>query len=156
MKHTRMPFNTLAEIYRETRFLKRISRLLEALGSSDIHFLAIDHDGLVSRPLVIEELPILFLRWIQLGELVALVVWRNIERRQCFLSAHNKGALNDGIVGLSKDGGAAEDVFPGSFETCEESALELREPRPDTDRYLSHLPIKLVLIKVILSSSLYL
>ena len=58
---------------------------------------------------------------IQLRELVALEVWSDVEGRGCVLATDDKGTLDDGIVGFAVDGGGAEDVFAGGFETGKEA-----------------------------------
>ena len=85
--------------------------------------LAINHNRLFPRPLIIDKLLILRLAGIQFLEFVAFVIRRYVEGWLGFLAADDEGTLDDGVVFLAVDGRGTEDVFAGGFESGEETAL---------------------------------
>ena len=95
--------------------------LLEHLPIRVRVFLAINHNRLLPRPLIIHKLLILRLTGIQLLEFIALVIRGYVEGRLGFLAADDEGALDDGVVLLAVDGSGTEDVFAGGFEAGEEA-----------------------------------
>lgn len=83
---------------------KKVQRyLLEHLAVGPLVRLAVDGDGLVPRPLVVDKLLVLLALGVELGELVALVVGSDIKSRERFLSTDKEGTLDDGVVGLAVD-----------------------------------------------------
>ena len=101
-----------------------LDHLLEDLAIRPIVLLAVDVDGLVPAPLVLDEFLIGGLVGIELCELVALPVRRDIEGGNSFVTTDHKGTANDGIIGFAVDTGGAEKVFAGRFETGEETTCE--------------------------------
>jgi hypothetical protein len=95
--------------------------LLEDLSVSPWVLLAADDNGLLPGPLLVDELAVLRLGSIKLGEGVALVVRSDIEARQSILATDEEGTLDDGVVGSAVHGSTAEDVLAGSLKTSEES-----------------------------------
>lgn len=95
--------------------------LLEDLAVGPLVLLALDDDRLVPRPLVVDKLAVLLLAGVELREIVALVIRRDVERGESVLAADDKGADDDGVVGLAVDRGRAEDVLAGGLETGEEA-----------------------------------
>jgi hypothetical protein len=81
--------------------LKKKKHLLENLAVSPWVLLAVDDDGLVPRPLVVDKLLVLSLGGVELGELVALVVGSDIESGESLLTTDEEGTLDDGLVGLA-------------------------------------------------------
>jgi hypothetical protein len=96
-------------------------RLLEHLTIGPLEGLAVDGKGLVPRPLVVDELTVLLLGGVELGELVALVVGSDIESGESLLSADNESTLDDGGVGLAVDGAATKQVLAATLKTGEET-----------------------------------
>lgn len=97
-------------------------RLLEDLAVGELVRLAVNDKGLVPRPLVLDELAVLGVLGVQLGEGVALVVWGDIESRESLLATDKEGPLDDGVVVRAIDGSTAEEVLAASLETGEETA----------------------------------
>jgi hypothetical protein len=97
------------------------STLLEDLAVGKLHGLTVDDDGLVPGPHVVDELLVLGLGGVELGEDVRLHVGSDVERRLGLLSTDNEGTLDDGVVGLAEDGTGAEDVLAAALETREEA-----------------------------------
>lgn len=95
--------------------------LLEDLSVGPWVLLAVDDKGLLPGPLLVDELPVLRLGGIKLGELVALVVRSDIEAREFILATDEEGTLDDRVVGGSVHGSTSEDVLAGSLKTSEES-----------------------------------
>lgn len=110
---------------RERRHIKVIRkdgpRLLENLAVGELVGLAVDHDGLVPGPHVVDELLVLRLAGVELGELVGLVVGGDVEGGESILATDDEGTLDDGVVGLAEDGTAAEEVLAAGLETSEET-----------------------------------
>ena len=99
-----------------------LTPLLENLPIRPLISLPLDLNRLIPSPHIIHKVPILLLARIQLRKLIALVVGRDLERRRSVLATDDKGAADDGIVGLAVDGSGTEDVFAGGFEAVEEAA----------------------------------
>jgi hypothetical protein len=97
-------------------------RLLEHLPIRPLVRLAINLNRLIPAPLVLDEFLVLRLGWVELGELVTLEVGGDVEGGEGLVSAHEEGTADDGVVAAAVDGGGAEEVFAGGFETVEESA----------------------------------
>lgn len=97
------------------------STLLEDLAVGKLHGLAVDDDGLVPGPHVVDELAVLGLAGVELGEAVGLDVRGDVEGRHGLLATDDEGTLDDGVVGLAKDGTATEDVLAAGLETSEET-----------------------------------
>jgi hypothetical protein len=95
--------------------------LLEDLSVGPWVLLAVDDNGLLPGPLLVDELAVLRLGSIKLGELVALVVRSDIEARESILATDEEGTLDDRVVGSAVHGSTAEDVLAGSLKTSEES-----------------------------------
>ena len=105
-----------------TNWYKWAKCLLEDLSVSPWVLLAVDDKWLLPGPLLVDELAVLSLGGIELGELVGLVVWSDIEASLGVLAADDESSLDDGVVGSSVDGSASEDVLAGSLKTGEEAA----------------------------------
>lgn len=95
--------------------------LLEDLSVGPWVLLAVDDKGLLPRPLLVDELLVLRLGGIKLGELVALVVRSDIEARESILATDDKRTLDDGVVVSAVHGSTSKDVLAGSLKTSEES-----------------------------------
>jgi hypothetical protein len=95
---------------------------LERTKNSPWVCLAVDLNWLVPGPHVIDESLILLARGIELCEGVALVVWSNVECVLSIVAADEESATDDGVVGLSIDGGGTKDVLTASLETGKETA----------------------------------
>ena len=85
--------------------------LLEDLAVSPWVGLATNGDWLLPSPLVVDELLILWLGGIELSELVALVVWSDIESWNCILATDDEGTLNNRVICGTVDGSRSEDVL---------------------------------------------
>lgn len=100
-------------------------RLLEDLAVGPLVLLAINSDWLVPCPLVVDKLLVLLVLWIELGELVALKVWSDIESCSGVVSTDEESALDDAVVGLAVDRRGTKDVLAASLETGEETANQV-------------------------------
>jgi len=92
----------------ESRFNKEhyfwwFERLFEDLAVSPLVSLTIDSDGLVPRPLIIDECPILSLAGVELGEFVAFPVWGNVKGREGLVTTDQECTLDGRIIGDSID-----------------------------------------------------
>ena len=87
--------------------------------------LAVDGDGLVPLPHGLEELAVLGLLGVELGEGVALVVGGDVESGQVLLAADDEGTLDHRVVVLAEYGGRAEDVLARSLKTGVEATNEV-------------------------------
>src|SRR6266536_2882450 len=96
--------------------------LLEDLTISPWILLASNNDWLLPGPLLVDELLVLRLGGVQLGEFVALVVRSNIESWESVLATDDESALDDRVVLDTVDRSTTEDVLAGSLETSEETA----------------------------------
>ena len=130
-------------------------RLLEDLTVGPIIGLAIDGERLVPGPLVVDELLVLGLVGVELGELVTLPVRSDVESGGGVLAADDEGALDNGVVGLAVYGAAAEDVLARGLKTGKETPYRALACFWILDEEWS-LPIKFEVMKVMVSSSLYL
>lgn len=95
--------------------------LLEDLAVGEVVGLAVDGDRLVPGPHVVDELLVLLLGGVELGELVGGHVGSNLEGGGGVLATDDKGTLDDGVVGLAEDGTGTEDVLAAALETGEEA-----------------------------------
>ena len=95
--------------------------LLEDLSVGPWVLLAVDDNGLLPGPLLVDELPVLRLGSIKLGELVALVVRSDIEAGEFILATDEEDTLDDRVVGGTVHGSTPKDVLAGSLKTSEES-----------------------------------
>lgn len=99
--------------------------LLEDLAVRKGVLLVTDLDALLPAPGILDELSVLGLGGVELGELVALVVGSDIEGGEVLLATDDKGALDDGVVVLAIDGSASEDVLAGTLKTVVEAANQV-------------------------------
>lgn len=99
----------------------RSVNLLEDLAVGELHGLAVDDDGLVPGPHVVDELAVLGLGGVELGEFVGLDIGGDFEGGGGLLATDNEGTLDDGVVGLAEDGTGTEDVLAAALETSEEA-----------------------------------
>lgn len=104
---------------------KKATRLLENLAISVLVLLAVVHNRLVPGPLSLDVGPVLGLVGVELLELVALIVGSNVEDGQVLVATDDEGTLDDGVVVLSVDGSAAEQVLPGSLQTGVEATNQV-------------------------------
>jgi hypothetical protein len=81
----------------------KVKRLLEDLAVSPLVGLAVDIDRLVPGPLVLDELLVLSLGGVKLGELVGLPVWGDVESGDGLLSTDEEGTTDDAVVGDTVD-----------------------------------------------------
>jgi hypothetical protein len=86
-------------------------RLLEDLAISPWVSLATNGDWLLPSPLLVDELLVGWVGVVELGELVALMVWGNVESGESLLTADDEGALDDTVVGSSIDTGASKNIL---------------------------------------------
>lgn len=96
-------------------------RLLEDLAVGPLVGLAADLDGLVPRPLVLDESLVLWVGGVELGELIGFPIRGDVEGRESLLAAHHEGTADDAVVGLAVDGAGTEEVLAGSLEAGEEA-----------------------------------
>ena len=87
--------------------------------------LAVDNGRLVPGPLGLDESAILRVLGVELGELVALIIGSDVEDGLPVIATDDEGTLDDGVVVLAVDGGAAEEVLAGSLETVVEATDEV-------------------------------
>lgn len=95
--------------------------LLEDLAVGELVGLAVDDDGLVPGPHVVDVLPVLRLGGVELGELVGGNVGSDLKGGGGVLATDDEGTLDDGVVGLAEDGTGTEDVLAAALETGEEA-----------------------------------
>lgn len=74
--------------------------------------------------MVVDELLVLGLLGVELGEGVALIVGSDIESRESLLSTDEESTLDDGVVGLSVYGSSTEKVLAATLKTSEETTCE--------------------------------
>lgn len=87
--------------------------------------LAVDDNGLLPKPLGLEVLLVLRLGGVKLGEAVALVIGSDIEDREVVLATNDEGTLNDGVVALAVDRGAAKEVLARTLQAGVEATNEV-------------------------------
>lgn len=87
--------------------------------------LAVVDNGLVPGPLGLEVGLVLGVGGVELLELVALVVGSDVKDGQVLLATDDEGTLDDGVVVLSVDGSAAEQVLPGCLQTGVEATNQV-------------------------------
>jgi hypothetical protein len=112
---------SLSAVHSAKPVLKKITHLLKHLPIRPFTSLPLNFNRLIPAPLVLEKFLILLLAGVKLGELVALVVGGDVKRWHGFVAADEEGTSDDGVVADAVDGGSAEDVFAGGFETGEET-----------------------------------
>ena len=95
--------------------------LLHDLAVGELVGLAVNDDGLVPGPHVVDVLPVLLLGGVELGELVGRHVGSDLEGGGGVLAADDEGTLDDGVVGLAEDGTGTEDVLAAALKTGEEA-----------------------------------
>ena len=95
--------------------------LLEDLAVSPLVLLALLLDGLVPGPHAVDERLVLGLLGVELGELVALVVWGDIEGWEGLLATDVESTPNDGVVRNAENGGSTEEVLAAGLEAVEEA-----------------------------------
>lgn len=103
----------------------KASSLLEDLSVSPLVLLTVDGDWLLPSPLVINELLVLWLRGIKLGERITLVVWSDIESVEGILTTDDESTLDDRVTLNPVDGSTTEDVLAGTLKTSEETTNEV-------------------------------
>ena len=72
--------------------------------------------------IVVDKLLVRGFGWVELGELVALVVWSHVESWESLLATDDEGTLDNGVVVLSVDGSTAEDVLARALQAVVEAA----------------------------------
>lgn len=149
------------------------SPLLKHLPIRPIIFLPVHLNRLIPAPLIIDIF--LILRRVELLKLVRFVVGGDIEGWCRGVAADEEDTLDDGVVTCAEDGESPEEVLARGFKAGEETAyFKERKIRwllhmSDDDfvsllggkrgggmRWKRGLPIRLLLMKVRVSSSLYL
>src|SRR5882757_4164130 len=85
--------------------------LLEDLAISPGVFLSTDSDWLLPGPLQFDKVLILGLGVVEFGELIALIVWCNVERCRRFLTTDDESTLNDRVICDTVNGSTSEDIF---------------------------------------------
>ena len=85
--------------------MKRDDRqlLLENLAIRPLVGLATDCDGLVPGPLVLDKLAVRGLAWVELGELVALIIGSDVKGGESLLPANQEGTLDRTVTRLAVD-----------------------------------------------------
>lgn len=100
-------------------------RLLEDLAISPLILLITNDEWLVPCPLVVNKLLVLLLLGVELGELVALDIWGDLEGGESFLATDKEGTLDDAVVGLAVDRRSTEDVLAAGLETSQEATNQV-------------------------------
>lgn len=95
--------------------------LLEDLTVSPLVRLAVVLDRLIPCPHALDELLVLGLGGVELGELVRLEVRGNVEGRKGLLATDDESTTDGRVVGNTVDGSASEEVLAGSLKTVEET-----------------------------------
>jgi hypothetical protein len=93
------------------------TRLFEDVAVGPLLDLAVDGDGDVLGPHVLDELAVSLVRGVELGELVTLVVGADSESRLPLLATDHEGTVDDTVVVLAVHGLSTEDVLAGSLKT---------------------------------------
>lgn len=101
------------------------SCLLEDLASGVGILLAVDGNGLLPQPLLLKEVLVGSVLGVELLEGVALVVGSDIEDGLELLATDDESTLDDRVVALAIDGGAAEEILAGSLQTGVEATDEV-------------------------------
>ena len=99
--------------------------LLEDLAISPGVFLSTDSDWLLPGPLQFDKVLILGLGVVEFGELIALIVWCNVERCKSFLTTDDESTLDDRVICDTVNGSTSEDILARSFEASEEAANQV-------------------------------
>ena len=71
--------------------------------------------------MVVDKFLVLSLGWVKLGELVALIVWSDIESGKSLVATDQECTLDDRVVSLAIDRAASKEILPGSLEAGEEA-----------------------------------
>lgn len=87
--------------------------------------LAVVGNGFVPSPLGLDVGLVLGVAGVQLDEVVALVVGSNVEDGLEVVTTDDEGTLNDRVVVLAKDGGAAEEVLARTLQTIVETTNQV-------------------------------
>lgn len=90
-----------------------------------VELLAVNNDGLVPRPLSLDVGAVLRVGGVKLLKVVALVVGSDVEDGLVVIATDDKGTLNDGVVVLAKDGGAAKEVLAGTLQAVVEATNQV-------------------------------
>lgn len=119
--------------------------------------LAIDSDGGVPGPHVLDELLVLGVGGVELAEVVALPVRGDLKGGLPILTTDKEDTADDAVVVLAVNGLSTEEVLAGSLKTGVETTLgEKSEGGVRPSQRSRILPIRLLAMKVSLSSLLYL
>lgn len=119
--------------------------------------LAVNVDRDVPSPEVLNGLAVLLLGVVKLGELVALPVRSDVESREGFLAADQENTGDDAVIVLAIDGLSAKEVLARGLKTSMETTFEkVRHMTGVIEGEAFYIPIRLVAMKVSLSSLLYL
>ena len=170
-----LPFFLLSRS-RETRERDE-EKLLKHLPVRPLVLLSVDGNRLVPGPHVVDEGAVLGLGVVEPGELVRLVVRGDVESGQGLVAAYQEGALDDAVVGDAVDGAAAKQILARGLEAGEKAAclrvlvgsgafgFEARGFKGEGGRKdeavgggrgEEDIPIRFDVMKVMVSSSLYL
>lgn len=87
--------------------------------------LAVVGNGFVPSPLGLDVGLVLGVAGVQLDEVVALVVGSNVEDGLEVVTTDDEGTLNDRVVVLAEDGGAAEEVLARTLQTIVETTNQV-------------------------------
>lgn len=130
--------------------------LFEDLTIRPLVRLPIDHNRLILAPLVLQKLLVLRLSGVKLDEVVAIIVGSDVKGRESLIATDEKGTSDDGVLVDTVNGGTPKDIFARGFEAVEESAWENLVSGAQRGCEDYDTPIKFALMKVMVSSSLYL
>lgn len=133
-------------------------RLFEDVTINVGVLLAVNSDGSVPGPLVLDELLVLGVGGVELAEFVALPVRGDLEGRLPVLTTDQEDTADDAVVVLAVDRLSTEQVLAGSLETGVETTYDGKsESRSNMEpKEVKSLPIRLLAMKVSFSSLLYL
>lgn len=95
--------------------------LFELMAVNPGELLAFNDKRNVPGPHVTDELAVLFLGVVELGQCIALPVRSNLDRRVAFLATDQHDTADDTIVVDTVDGGSTEHVLARSLKTVEET-----------------------------------
>jgi hypothetical protein len=100
--------------------------LLEDFAISPWVLLAANDQWLLPSPLLVDELLVLRLRSIQLGELVTLKIWCDVKSRKSLLATNDKSTLDDRVILDTIYRSTSKDILTGSLQTSKESTDKVR------------------------------
>jgi hypothetical protein len=100
--------------------------LLEDLAISPWVILSVNSNRLLPGPLLVDELLVLRFGVVKFGELVALIVWCDIESWQSLLATDDKSTLDDRVICDPVNGSTSEDILARSLKTSEEATDQVR------------------------------